>query len=287
MFGNYGQDYRKQNGWGNKAKVEADIKCSLVGDSTTIYIECTPKHKIAMLMEEYPSREWIGYLTGGISEDGNTFFVEDVIIPPHESASMAEAIAKPFQRPDNCIGVIHSHNSMGAFHSGTDMSHVDKNFPISITVAKRYNATAMEMDAVSTKYTPCKKAIMVKCEVLYTDPEPTFDTEAFLKGAKTNVSLGVTVYPSFTRYWERDGQFAKKEFDLDKISKGEKKRMKRDFKKDGYVIAKGGHVLTEIELTELLRETRRPVGIDFGDDIEDGGAVEIIESKEFRDKLAY
>ena len=183
-------------GWGNKAKIEANITCSLV-KSPTIYLEHIVRQKLELLMTEYPHREWLAYLVGEVSEDGNGYFIEDIYIPPHESASAAEEVAEPFKVPDRCIGVIHSHNSMSAFHSGTDQTHVDKNFPVSITIAKKYQSE-IEFDAVSTQYTPCNKAVTVKCPVKYIQPEPTFDTEEWLEDAKANVDKGIKVYQ-----WEK------------------------------------------------------------------------------------
>jgi len=176
--------------WKVKRESDNHIQCSLV-KSPTIYLEPVPRQKIEVLMEEYPHQEWLAYLVGRISKKEN-FFVEDLSIPPHKEVSAASAEAEPFYIPGNCIGIIHSHHSMGAFHSGTDQAYVDKNFLISITVAKR--TQALEYDAISYQLTPCGKGTTSKCSVKYVQMQPLFDKQAFLKGARANIDKGRKIY---------------------------------------------------------------------------------------------
>jgi RecG-like helicase len=114
--------------------------------------------------------------------------VEDIAVPPHKESNYASAEAEPFNVPNNCIGVIHSHHTMGAFHSGTDQTHVDRNFPVSITVAKQ--SDNLTYDAVSVQTTPCGKTVSLKGEVKYVQPKPTFDEDEWLKVAKENIDKG-------------------------------------------------------------------------------------------------
>jgi len=189
-------DGKTEKKWGEDQKKEDSVTCSLVREPV-VFIALRAKYKIKMLMMEYTTKEWIGYLQGDEYEDGDVL-VNDLIIPPHEESSYAEAVAEPFNKPDECVGVIHSHHGMRAFHSGTDQSHVDRNFPISITVARETGTTAsegkLEFDAVSNKTTPCGKFLMVKATVRYLNPEPDFDEKAWLEEAKANVAKGNKVY---------------------------------------------------------------------------------------------
>jgi len=77
---------------------------------------------------------------------------------------------------------------MGAFHSGTDHDYVDKNYPVSITVAKRGNG--LEFDSVAYITTPCGKNSLQKCTVNYVAPKPLFDTKVWLAEAKANIDKG-------------------------------------------------------------------------------------------------
>lgn len=170
--------------WGKAEEGYKEIKCSLVS-APDIYIEAVPRQKIAYLMEEYPHQEWLAYLVGKKSDHDN-FFVEDIFVPPHSEASTASAEAEPFNIPKRCIGIIHSHHGMGAFHSATDKNYVDKNFPVSVVVAFG-EGNSFTYDAVSYQVTPCGERIVLDCTVRYVQPPPIFDKKKFLKKAKENI----------------------------------------------------------------------------------------------------
>jgi len=82
---------------------------------------------------------------------------------------------------------------MGAFHSGTDQNFVDKNFPVSITVARDKGGT-LQFDAVSYQHTPCGKSMTLKAGVKYVQPQPAFEKDEFLKEAKKNIDKGKIAY---------------------------------------------------------------------------------------------
>ena len=168
--------------WGKPEK--SGVTCSLV-QKRTAYLELVPRAKIELLMGKYGSREWLAYLVG---HDGEDLFIEDISVPPHKYAGGGAAEAEPFHQPENCIGVIHSHHTMGAFHSGTDDAHVDRNYALSITVAARGNA--LEYDAVSYQKTPCGKAVLQKCAIMVVRPDSPFDEKEFLKTASKNIEKG-------------------------------------------------------------------------------------------------
>ena len=170
--------------WGKANTEENKVVCSEVS-APDIYIEPIPRQKIAYLMEEYPHQEWLAYLVGRKSDHEN-FFVEDISVPPHAEASAASAEAEPFNVPEECIGIIHSHHRMGAFHSPTDKNYVDRNFPVSITVAFG-EGSSLTYDALSYQKTPCGKRIVLDCTVKYVQPPPSFDKDKFLEGAKGNI----------------------------------------------------------------------------------------------------
>lgn len=169
--------------WGKPVTTDDKLVCSLT-KPPTIFIEPVPRQKIQYLMDEYSHQEWLAYLVGRISEKEN-IFVEDISVPPHAHAYGAEAEAEPFHIPDNCVGIIHSHHSMGAFHSGTDSNYVDKNFPVSIVVARGNGG--LTYDAVSFAKTPCGRATTGKPEVKYVQFKPLFDKDKFLAEAKENI----------------------------------------------------------------------------------------------------
>lgn len=248
--------------WKVKNGVE-HIECSLC-KSPDIYLEVAPRQKIELLMEAYPSQEWLGYLKGRISEKKNVF-VEDLEIPPHKEANGASAEAEPFHIPKDCVGIIHSHHSMGAFHSGTDQTYVDKNFPVSITVARRTGQ--LEFDAVSYTVTLCGKATTGKSTVKYVQPKPLFDTEVWLSEAKGNIDKGkrVTTIVSSSGYY-LDGKFVSQDPEYWQgeynkyTSRGKYKKSKDNYLPikyrqevmKGFVTDKNGRVLNKEELDDIL-----------------------------------
>lgn len=173
--------------WGQSQRGEDEITCSLV-PSPLILIDVKAKQKIHLLMEEYTNREWLAYLIGYQTEAGN-YIIEDISVPPHKDSSYGSAEAEPFNIPDGCVGVIHSHHGMGAFHSGTDQTYVDRNYPVSVTVAKG-EGTNLKYSTVSVTETPCGKPIKLECEVKYLAPEPDFDVEDWVNKAKADIDKG-------------------------------------------------------------------------------------------------
>ena len=224
-------------GWRVKRESDNGTQCSLI-KTPIIYLEPKVRHKIELLMKEYPYQEWLGYLMGKVSEKEN-FFVENLSIPPHKEAFVGSAEAEPFHKPNNCIGVIHSHHTMGAFHSGTDQDYVDKNFLISITVAKKVGQE-LEYDAISYQVTQCGKGTTVKCPVKYVLPPPLFDTEGFLKKAKANVDKGRRVYTPYDYQANRQPYTPYKPFGIPEP------------KVPHYTVDKNGNVMSQKEIDDVM-----------------------------------
>jgi hypothetical protein len=173
--------------WGKNRSKEPEVVCSLVKEPT-VFIEDKARRKVELLMKEYPHQEWLAYLVGDEEED--KMFVHDISVPPHAYAQGACAEAEPFNVPKNCLGVIHSHHAMGAFHSGTDQDYVDKNYPVSVTVARNKD-NVLSFDADSWRQTPCGRFLTVSCRVKYVQPKPPFNVDKFLTEAKANINRGV------------------------------------------------------------------------------------------------
>ena len=170
--------------WCTKRSNDNLVNCSLC-KAPVIFLEPLARQKIEVLMDAYPHQEWLDYLVGSMP-DKESLFVEDLVIPLHKESNGCSVEAEPFYIPKNCIGVIHSHHSMGAFHSDIDQSYVDRNFPVSITVAKKTGS--LEYDAVCYEVTPCGKPTLSKSTVKYVPPKPLFDVKAFLEEAKRNIA---------------------------------------------------------------------------------------------------
>ena len=184
--------------WGEHNAKEPTITCGLVcSDNPTVYFDVEAVQKIEAMMEEYPHSEWLGYLVGYETQRHN-FIVDDLVIPPHKDVSTGGVEVETGHHPQNCVGVIHSHHSMGAFHSTTDDDHVDRNYPISVTVAG--DSEDLGFDIVSIRKTPCGRISSVKCKEAFLDPPLQFNKEEWMKEAKANVAKGENVHTGFQYY---------------------------------------------------------------------------------------
>jgi len=229
------------------------IQCSLC-KPPTIYLEPVPRNKIELLMDAYPHQEWLAYMVGKHKKEN--FFVEDIVVPPHASVSSGSAEALPFHQPKNCLGVIHSHHTMGAFHSGTDHDYVDQNFPISVTVAK--NSSSLGYDAVSYLITPCGKTTVGKSSIKYVQPRPLFDANIFLEKAKENIDKGRQITVQVTRISPGNVPFCGAEQPYVPIryrTFGDNK----DKEDISYFIGKNEIVLSQKELEQILKEADKGV----------------------------
>lgn len=238
-----------QTGWKVKSKKVESVSCSLV-ERALVFLEVTPRQKIELLMGEYKYREWLGYLVGEKTED-NVFFIEDLAIPPHRDSLAASAEAEPFNIPDRCVGIIHSHHRMGAFHSGIDDEYVDKNFPVSITVAMDIDG-GLKYDVVSFVTTECGRFVKVDGEVKYVAPDFAFDEEEFMKEAKGNIDKGIRVYPHIPPI--RQSSFEITEFG--NIKENDDKDMPPVGSGNGmeYIVSEGGRVMSKKEYEKFLEE---------------------------------
>ena len=181
-------------GWKVKGGDDNSTICSLIG-KPNIYFEPKVKQKIELMMEAYPHLEWLAYLLGDKMESKD-FCITDMVVPPHETATGGSAEAVPFNIPEGCIGIIHSHHTMGAFHSGTDKDYVDKNFKVSIVVAGKPDD--LTYNAVSHQVTECCKGTTAECPVKDIQPPLEFDAGKFTEEATKNVDKGKTVYTTPT-----------------------------------------------------------------------------------------
>ena len=169
-----------------KAEQAAEVVTCSLTKPAKIIMDALAKQKIEILMREYPHQEWMSYMVGVLEPEVR---VKDLVIPPHAHASGGSAEAEPMYVPADCLGVLHSHHHMGAFHSGTDDAYVDRNYPLSITVAIGAQG-GLDFDAIMWQHTPCGKLFKSKCSMSFVYP-PAADLSDFLTEAKANIQKGV------------------------------------------------------------------------------------------------
>lgn len=92
-------------------------KCPELSSGKRVVLSHIVFGKIITLLNKYPELEWGAYLIGEEKED--EYVVEDLVLMKQEvTGTTVEFLEEDY--PKNCIGWLHSHNSMDAFLSGTD-----------------------------------------------------------------------------------------------------------------------------------------------------------------------
>ena len=174
-------------GWRTKTTQPLqNIQCSFV-QKPVIHLMPLVQAKIPALMNSYPHTEWCGYLVGQPVADG--YVIDDLVIPPHEASEGGYCLAEPFHEPKGCIGFLHSHHGMGAFHSGQDAMTVDKNYPISLVVANRQG---LDYAPLVNMETPCHQKFQTTAIIsLITATLPL--PHGWLETAITNINKPHTV----------------------------------------------------------------------------------------------
>ena len=144
------------------------------------------------------------YLYGDITSDG--VIIAGMTIPVQEiSGGSVDNIEAPLP---GCIGTIHSHNSMGAFHSGIDETYIQSNHKVCITVNNK-----LEFAATVDILSECKRPMRIQADVMLQEPE--INLVEFLKEADEKIREHVythQVYPySYESKVWKDGRWVDKE----------------------------------------------------------------------------
>jgi len=166
-----------------------------------VWVEPLAKVKIDTLMEEYKSKEWLGYLLG----DKESMTVKDIFIPEQNATSVRvdDVNCEEFNNMP-VMGVIHSHHNMGTNFSHTDHTYINQNHDISLLVAH----SGMS-GQVRTKV-PCGAYIVseVKVKLALTIE---WDKDEWLKDAKEKIKSPVYTYQQ--QNFGRSVQPGKPQFD--------------------------------------------------------------------------
>lgn len=80
--------------------------------------------------------EWMAFLIGTRSQDGLEVTVTDLRVPEQNRSTGHCETFKEEPLPPDVVGVVHSHHSMGAFFSQTDVDKLNPRFPTSIVISQ-------------------------------------------------------------------------------------------------------------------------------------------------------
>lgn len=112
--------------------------CPMTRKSTGI-VRMTPELISALATAVQDKDEWAIVLTGERKDRGYDINVTGYFIPDQDRSG-GHVDVKEFDLDLDVVGVIHSHNSMGAFFSSIDTATLNPRFPMSIVVAQAKNA---------------------------------------------------------------------------------------------------------------------------------------------------
>jgi len=163
--------------WDSSIEISKDEKCPHITGKhePKILIPLEIWQKITTLTQELDT-EWLGYLKGSHLTSGE-WKVTDIVVPKQEVSSVT---VKPAETVHS-EGVVHSHNDMRCYFSGTDDDFLNENHDFSIVVNKDGDSKAV----VRVKL-PCGALTIVEAEVLIEYPEVK-DAKEFIKQAKKNI----------------------------------------------------------------------------------------------------
>ena len=142
--------------------------------------------KIECLKRAYPSLEWLAYLEGRVDHESREVFVDNLIIPDSQIVTGGHVgeVEYGWNEGKEICGVIHSHNTMGAFFSGTDDAYINQNHDVSICVS---TARGREICAQVRVKTPCGSYIINSDVRFKIDYAITLDEAAFVAEFKPKI----------------------------------------------------------------------------------------------------
>jgi len=125
--------------------------------------------KVISLLKRFPELEWGAFCIG--TKRRNIIYVKDIKVPK-QVVTKANISFENNEFPENCVGWIHSHNSMDAYLSSTDKTSAPA-YSATIVVNNKIDLVA----AVKQKLS-CKRYALVEAEV---EIEVSKDIEEELK----------------------------------------------------------------------------------------------------------
>jgi hypothetical protein len=135
--------------------------------------------KIECLKRSYPTLEWLAYLEGEVNHETREVTVVDLVIPDSQVVTGGHVgqVEYGWNEGKQICGVIHSHNTMGAFFSGTDDAYINQNHDVSICVS---TAVGREICGQVRVKTPCGSYIINEKVKFKVDWNQVLDEKAFV-----------------------------------------------------------------------------------------------------------
>ena len=141
----------------NEDKLVSEKCPEMEKEGKDVVLENNVVGKIITLLNKYPDLEWGAYLIG--EEQKDKFLIKDLTLMKQEvTGTTVEFVEEDF--PKNCVGWIHSHNSMDTFLSKTDVKTAML-YKVSIVVNNALNFVCRVK-----KQLPCGRVTLVPSKVI-------------------------------------------------------------------------------------------------------------------------
>lgn len=167
--------------------------CGKAPESIDVFITPLVTHKIKILMENYPSLEWLAYLIGS----NDDYIIEDIYIPKQKVTGVDVNVDVEERINTPIIGIIHSHHNMSATFSGIDHDGVNKNHDVSLLV------THKDMIGQVRLKTECGSYVIVQANI-----KPYFstdlDVDEFTKEITDKIKKENYGYANYNGEFDRD-----------------------------------------------------------------------------------
>jgi len=135
--------------------------------------------KISSMSFAMGSTEWLGYFDVDKDEKEKVFIMKDLRVPKQEVGAASVKVTES----EAAFGSIHSHHTMGAFHSGTDEDSVGGNHNLVVVYSTNNGGSYVAKQRVIL---PCKGYRLQELDVYVIDPNLP-EVDDWVKEAKKNI----------------------------------------------------------------------------------------------------
>lgn len=151
----------------------------------------TVYNNIIGLYRNLANSEWLAYLKGYYNEEQKSYVVTELVVPKQQVTGASVEGIEPIEDETGIIGTIHSHNTMGAFFSGTDHDYIGSNDQIMIVIGKDCQTKQQIRQTL-----PCGALMLMEATLTVFDPDMKstreFIASSLAKITKTIVPIIIT-----------------------------------------------------------------------------------------------
>lgn len=176
-----------------KTTIKKITNCDFCHSETenTLVIPIELDQKIRAMTIAMGSTEWLGYFDIDEDKESGDLRMKDLRIPDQEVSGASVEV----ESTEPAYGSVHSHHSMGAFHSGTDEDSVGGNHNLVVVYSTQDGGTYKAKQKVAL---PCKSYKLLDIDVFIEEPESP-DLTDWVEESKKHIKPRVWAFPGYTQ----------------------------------------------------------------------------------------